>query len=56
MLNKKLEYRICEALQQFSVSGLLKGEIWVCIYEEIVMAAGVRIGYIRTPAVLKNIS
>ena len=30
MLNKKLEYRICEALQQFCVSGLLKGDM--CVY------------------------
>ena len=32
MLNKKLEYRICGALQQFCVSGLLKGDMGVCIY------------------------
>ncbi len=32
MLNKKLEYKICGALQQFCVSGLLKGDMGVCIY------------------------
>ena len=31
MLNKKLEYRICEVLQQFCVSGLLKGDMGVLI-------------------------
>ena len=31
MLNKKLEYKICGALQQFCVSGLLKGDMGVHI-------------------------